>query len=718
MQKKKEVNLQYIIWGFALTMLLLSIAFGYYVYSTTDREMAEQFSTQQVFLAQEAATGIEEYLMSLRQNMLLFKELSAHDNLSYPDLALPFFSNFSRTALTDIWMVSSEGEVQFCITHPQMRGHSIAREIYFYKAQQAESNQVYTSVGFKLGKELDSAINNKWIILSLRLNNLQAKEPTQKANILIFLISVDKIVSRFISPIRLGQTGYAWLFDENGVLLHHPEHPEMIDRSIFKADSSCWECHVNYFEAEKRMLSQAESGKGEFLSATGERKLIAHSPIHIGNRIWTLVVTASYSEITLLLLESFYQLAGFVGLIAVTTLGAALFILRINKKRMEAESKAAYTRQLEKEVAERTQEIKKEEQKLNGIVSAIGAQLSVISPDKKIYWANDTIQKAFGTTNFEGRYCYQMYYQRQEPCPDCPADRTFQDGQFHQHEQSCLNGERKIYYQITTTPIYNADGQIEQVLELTQDITLNKLQEQNLFDSQKMLAVGQISLGLAHDLGNPLSIIAGSAQFCLQKLKPPKEIQEHLTVIARNASASAKVIKTLLQLARPTDQSEMEMQAVSMVDIVHRTLLLLSTELAKKSIKTSEEYPDQLPFIWGDKHQLEQVMVNIILNSIEALSDHGGIKVIMTINVETNCLCVSFIDNGPGFPKENIGNVFEPFFTTRMRGVGLGLSVSKRIIEAHRGVIKAENASAGGAKITLCIPIAPKDTGYIEEAEI
>ncbi len=706
MPKGKGVNLQYVVWGFSLGVLAVAVSFSYYLYHSTGQEIAEQFNTQQLILAQEAATGIEEYLGSLRRNMRVLKELSLKGSSHYQEAAQIFYQKFRDTALADIWLLNAEGRIQSSITHPQLKGHDLAQKVYFLKAQQAARNEIYTSGVFKLGTGAASTVDNKWIILSLRLDK-PGDVPLQQADILIFLISLNEIVDKFILSIRSGKTGYAWVLDENGTLLHHPEHPEMIDRSIFAADKSCQGCHRYLFKVEKGIVEQAKAGKTQYVSATGEDKLIAYPPIYLGERVWSIVVTAPHTEVTLLLRESFHHLLLFLGVIMSATLTVTVFVLRINAQRLAAENKARYTRQLEKEVAVHTHEIKQEKQKLDDIVSAIGAQLSVINKEMQLVWINEKVIEKFGPLNPGGRQnCYQLYYQRRRPCPECPAQQTFRDGQFHQAEQVTEKEDGKAHYQITSTPIYGPSGQVEQVLVLTQDITLQKLQEQNLIDSKKMLAMGQLAVGLAHDLGNPLSIIAGSSQFCLKTLNPPPKIKEHLQVITRNVSASNKVIQALLQFARPSEDSVME--AVSLAEVLQRTLLLLSSELSKDQIKVIEDYPKNLPSVHGDKGQLEQVFVNVILNSLEALPKGGEIKISAQTNRVRQQVYLSFADNGPGFDAENLESVFEPFFTTRVRGVGLGLSISKRIIESHQGTIKAQNQDPEGAKLTICLPFASR----------
>jgi C4-dicarboxylate-specific signal transduction histidine kinase len=702
--KTGQLNIQRIVWGATTIFICLTIWFGVFIYQTTEEEMADQFNSQQITLAQETATGIEEYLGSLKRSLRLVSSINDWLGERNPDFRARLYSSFQHTAVIDIWQINQQGVIDYSLSKlAATYSHTLAEQ-FWQELSRMKPGEIKISGIFR--HEHPPSYTTKAIVLAIKLPpspSSTAGQQSTSPQALAFVVSLNKIINKFVFPIRSGRTGYAWLLDDNGVLLHHPEHPEMIDRSIFKHGKECYQCHVS-FDMERKMVHEKRTGKGRYLTAAREDKLIAYSPINIGQRAWTIAVSAPYTEVTQLVRKSFYQILFFSLVVISGLLAVNVFIFRINKERMQAESRALYADKLEKEVEERTREIKQEKRKLDDIVSAIGAELSVIDQDFRILWANEKVVRRFGSLQvIAASHCYKTYYGRNGICPQCPAIKTFSHGQVEQNELKLNDQGHTRYYQITTTPIRNYTGEVVQVLVLTQDITTQKQQEQILIDSERMSAVGQIAAGLAHDLGNPLTIIAGSAQFCLQNLAPPARVKEYLQVINRNASAANKVIKALLQFARPS--GEAVFTPIDLKDLVQKTLLLLKSELAKKEIKIKQDYPAQVPAVLGDKSQLEQVLMNVILNSVEALSQGGEIHIVVEPDPSAHKVHLYIIDNGPGIPEEHLASIFDPFFTTRIRGVGLGLSISKRIMEQHQGKISADNSPQGGTRIKISLPL-------------
>ncbi len=689
-------NILYLVWGITVVLIGLIVWLGGVLYRTTEQEMADQFNRQQLILAREAATGIEEYLKALAWQLEYFVAMTKY--IDDDSAKIDFYRSFRSGSVTDIWEFFPNGVINFSVVHAELIHTQIPINKYLEHIDNISPGEIQVSTIFRRKK---IGIGKSILLVTPLTASGTADFSSQ--NFLGFLVSVEKIMDKFAVPIRSGDTGYAWVLDENGVLLHHSEHPEMIDRSIFMDTTACRECHRLSFALERKIVIEKKYGNTRYRAASGQDKLIAFSPIYFGRYTWTIAVAAPYSEVTYLVRKSLQNVFLLSGLTISGILIVNLFIIRLNKKRVKAEEKALYADQLEREVQERTAQIHQEKQKLTNIVSAIGAELSVIDPEFRVLWANEKVRQRFTSRGArDGSHCYKLYYQLEQPCPDCPARQTFRGAQIAQVERALKSEGQNLIFQITTTPIRDETGHVIHVLELAQDITLQKQQEQSLMLSKKMSAVGQIAIGLAHDLGNPLTIIAGSSQFCLQNLVPPESLREYLEVINRNASAAGKVIKALLQFARPT--TEAVWAPLNLVELAQRALLLLHPELLKHRIQVREEYPDTPTIIYGDRSQLEQVFVNIILNATEAMSNVGELKISLQQDPDNRLVHLYFSDTGPGIPPEHLETVFEPFFTTRVRGVGLGLSISKKIVEAHSGIIEAKNKPEGGTLFVLTFP--------------
>ena len=233
------------------------------------------------------------------------------------------------------------------------------------------------------------------------------------------------------------------------------------------------------------------------------------------------------------------------------------------------------------------------------------------------------------------------------------------------------------------------------------DITIRKKLEQEIIQQEKMASVGLLATGLAHEIGNPIGIVESAVQFCLQKLNPDGSLKENLEVIQRNISAADHTIKELLRFARPAENEHSEINAT---ELLKEACSIVTSECAQRCITVKEAYPAEIPYILADRANLQQVFVNILLNSIDAISDGGEITVTVEVDGAEEKVAITFADNGPGIPQENLSKIFSPFFTTKNEGTGLGLSICHRVVDSHKGKLSAANLPQGGAKFIVSLP--------------
>lgn len=233
------------------------------------------------------------------------------------------------------------------------------------------------------------------------------------------------------------------------------------------------------------------------------------------------------------------------------------------------------------------------------------------------------------------------------------------------------------------------------------DITVRKKLEQEIIQQEKMAGVGLLAAGLAHEVGNPIGIVESAVQFCLQKLNPEGSLKEYLEVIQRNITAADHTIRELLRFARPAESEHSE---INVIELLKEACSIVTSECAQRGIVLKEAYPEETPCIFADRANLQHVFVNILLNSIEAISGGGEIAVTLEVDRAGEKVAIIFADNGPGIPQENLDKVFSPFFTTKDTGTGLGLSICHRVVESHEGKLSAVNLPQGGAKLTVSLP--------------
>jgi two-component system NtrC family sensor kinase len=220
-----------------------------------------------------------------------------------------------------------------------------------------------------------------------------------------------------------------------------------------------------------------------------------------------------------------------------------------------------------------------------------------------------------------------------------------------------------------------------------------------------MAAVGQLVSGIAHEPNNPLTSIMGYAQLLLGHGLNTAQFSEAGKVF-REAERARRIVKNLLYFAR---ENEPERTRVDLNEIVERTLALRSYELKVEDILIERDLAPELPETMADPHQLQQVVLNLLVNAEQALlQDRGkGTVRIRTRLAEGNRISVEVSDDGPGIPREIVSRIFDPFFTTKPAGLGtgLGLSIVYGIVKQHDGEVTVENQLGGGARFIVELPV-------------
>jgi signal transduction histidine kinase/CheY-like chemotaxis protein len=234
--------------------------------------------------------------------------------------------------------------------------------------------------------------------------------------------------------------------------------------------------------------------------------------------------------------------------------------------------------------------------------------------------------------------------------------------------------------------------------------TLKTTQAQ-LIQSEKLSAVGQFVAGVAHELNNPLTSVIGFADL-LQLMELNPKHQEFVNHIAKNATRCHKIVNSLLGFSR---QHEPERRPVRVNELADAVIEIVAYDLRTSNITLVKEYAPDLPYILGDAHQLQQVILNILSNARQALESfrRDGQIIISTGCTDTH-VWMHLRDNGPGIHRETLSRIFDPFFTTKPqgKGTGLGLSLSYGIMQEHRGSIRAESQPGDGTVFILELPVA------------
>ncbi len=259
----------------------------------------------------------------------------------------------------------------------------------------------------------------------------------------------------------------------------------------------------------------------------------------------------------------------------------------------------------------------------------------------------------------------------------------------------------------------DADDQTR-IVCIGRDLTERRRLEQQLIQSDKLSALGQLVAGVAHELNNPLTSISGYAQLLLRNRTLNDEIRADLEQIRQQAERAGRIVRNLLMFAR---EHKPERLATQINEVIQSTLALQVYQLRVDNITVQLDLDPELPSTVADPHQLQQVLLNLITNARQAMNERGsGILTIRTRRHEAadgRYIEISISDNGVGIPAQYLDKVFNPFFTTKPvgQGTGLGLSICYGIIQEHQGQIWIESREGVGTTVFIRLPIIETSVG-------
>jgi len=254
--------------------------------------------------------------------------------------------------------------------------------------------------------------------------------------------------------------------------------------------------------------------------------------------------------------------------------------------------------------------------------------------------------------------------------------------------------------EITLSPIFDTEGQIIATSVITRDISYKKEAEQIRIQSEKLKMAGEIAAGVAHEIRNPLTVISGFVQMMNDDQNSPYSFYTNL--IDSEIDRINLIISEFLVLSKPHSMNPIDFKIDTVLSDI---LTLYKPELQTRNIALSEHWNDNDIAITGDANHIKQVFINLIKNAVEAIEKDGDIK--LTIEKTSAQFCaISIEDTGLGMKKEVVDHIFEPFYTTKPEGTGLGMMITEKIIQEHHGYIEIESTYGEGTKITIFLPLS------------
>jgi PAS domain S-box-containing protein len=343
-------------------------------------------------------------------------------------------------------------------------------------------------------------------------------------------------------------------------------------------------------------------------------------------------------------------------------------------------------------------------------------------PDGRFTLANQAVADAYGTTvdNLIGKTDADFNRNASEVEFFRRVDRhvleTLQERFIPEEQVTDAHGNTR-WLQTVKRPLIGSDGLANQVLGASTDITQRKQTELELRRQRAELAhvarvslMGELAASLAHELNQPLTAILSNAQAALRfmsgKQVDLEEVREILHDIVKDNSRAGEVIRRMRALVK---KEELEFQSVDLRSLIADAALLVHSDAVLHNVAISLDVEDNLPPVRGDRVQLQQVALNILLNAFDAMKECSLSERKVGLQAKrqgAHSIVVSVSDSGPGLTADKLDKVFQPFFTTKGEGLGMGLSICRSIIESHGGRLWAENNPDRGATFYFTLPTA------------
>jgi two-component system sensor histidine kinase HydH len=358
----------------------------------------------------------------------------------------------------------------------------------------------------------------------------------------------------------------------------------------------------------------------------------------------------------------------------------------------------------ERQIQARNEALEATRDFLTRIIEGTADAIIVRDTDGKITSWNPAAEAIFGWTAAEmlGTTAHRLLARDDGPVPVVARiDAALREGRTLRNLET--NGLRKdgtpITFSLTVAPIYDATDRYAGTTGIVRDVTVIKQLQLQLLERERLAAVGELAAMVAHEVRNPLAGIRGGCEILLEAY-PEGDTRHDIGVeIIHQVDRLSRTVHDLLLFARP---KAMDRVPTDLHVLIERIVHVLHDDPANTSVEIVRDFGSDVPIVHADGRQMEQVLLNLVLNAIQAMNRTGTVTIVTRAHGRQ--VVVSVSDTGPGIPPDKIGRIFEPFFTTRAQGTGLGLAIVKKIIEAHGGLIEAASKAGSGATFTATLP--------------
>ncbi len=692
-----------------VTAVVLILILGAALYNVAEEsrymqeQLREDFNQQQLILARQAALRIHRELKDISAEVHRLRdamESAAPSAALHPYMRTTLDYNHGK-GLKEIGRLSAKGEVlesvrttdEPLLEHAKLGSGCLADE---------------TGPIFLGPLRVRNEKSGDTVVVGLVCSSMQGKR--FKGEILYGVVDVTHLLRTAAEGIRSGKTGYAWVLDEQGRFLFHPDR-DFIGKNAFTARAER-EPYISFNEINRIMkesMLTGDEGTGNYVSGwhrgvQGEMaKLIAYSPVRTTilppGRLWSVAVSAPTSEVaaTVDKMRSRHLITE-IAIIAVM-FGFALLVVVYQRR-------AART--LKRQVSV-------QEEFISSIVQNSVDAIIFIDNENQVQMWNKGAEMTFGYTAEE---MLGSRFRRLIPA-DIDAEeelgriqREVREKGFiknYQAQRITKSGKR-ITVNISRTMLYNKEGEPLGSTAIITDMTDKMEMDKHIYNTEKLASIGILAAGVAHEINNPLAVILGFTDLLKDKFEEGSAERDDLKLIEGNANHAKQIVENLLGFARVTegleDHIDVNRALTTVGNIVRNTLMT-------KKVEFVDEIDPNLPPAVGDAREFQQVVFNLINNAVAAMDGEGGTLTLKAWAEDSNVL-VQVKDTGAGIPDRIKGQIFDPFFTTKKvgEGTGLGLSLCYGIVQKYGGRIEFNSVSRedaegapSGTTFTVVMPL-------------
>ncbi|MCX6340123.1 MAG: MEDS domain-containing protein [Candidatus Aureabacteria bacterium] len=335
---------------------------------------------------------------------------------------------------------------------------------------------------------------------------------------------------------------------------------------------------------------------------------------------------------------------------------------------------------------------------------SISDMISIHDLSYRITRVNMAFASAFGMKPAEliGRTWYELFHETKGPHLKCPGEEAVERGEAVRTEY--FEPRLGRYLEVVASPFRDEKNEITGFVHISKDITEKKKVEKKALQSEKLAAVGKLASGVAHEIRNPLANISATAQYCLGKYELDKPVRKHMDVIVRNSESANSIIKDLLEFAKPHSTS---FRMCFVREVIKNTCELIKPRCSVNRVRVRRRLARRLPSALMDPERIGQALMNFMINAIDAMPQGGTLIVTAESDPDRKEIVITIADTGKGIPEAELPKIFNPFFSTKREGVGLGLSLAHQIISQHNGSIDVHSEVGKGTTVTVRLPVTP-----------